>query len=96
MHRFTDMHCSRDVSEKIHQKRLLSPLPVSIQVVRLWGAGCGRQEMLLYHITDTKPSEKSTSQAALHWRWKLLALGIGSLFLLWILLDLHLPLSHTQ
>lgn len=53
------MHCSRDISEKIHKKRALSPLPVSIQVVRLQGAGRGREEMLLFHITDTKPSEKS-------------------------------------
>lgn len=66
MHRFTDMHCSRDVPEKIHKKRVLFPLPVSIQVMRLWEAGYRREEMLLFHVTDTKPGEKSTLQAALH------------------------------
>ena len=51
------MHCSRDISEKILKKRVLSPLPVSIQVIRLRGAGRGREEMLLSYVTDTKPSE---------------------------------------
>lgn len=59
MHRFTDMHCGRAISEKIHKKRTFSPLPISIQVIRLRGAGCGREEMLSSHITDPKPNEKS-------------------------------------
>jgi len=48
----------RDLREN-PQERVLSPLSVSIQDIRLRGTRREREEMLLSHITDRKPGEKS-------------------------------------
>lgn len=55
---------TRDISEKIRKKRALSVLTVSVQVIRLQGAG--REKMLSY-ITYTNP-KPATVQGMPHLR----------------------------
>lgn len=65
MFRFTNMHCSRDISEKIHKKKYFCPLIVSSQVTRSQWTGHRKGEMLLFHITDKKSNNKTEVMAKL-------------------------------